>query len=72
VRALEAIVGHIAPGRWEEARQPSEKELKTTEVVAISLDQASAKIRTGPPIESPGDAELDVESGVIPIRLIRG
>jgi len=70
--ALEAIVNHIAPGRWEEARQPSEKELKTTEVVAISLDEASAKIRTGPPVESPGDAELDVESGVIPIRLVRG
>jgi nitroimidazol reductase NimA-like FMN-containing flavoprotein (pyridoxamine 5'-phosphate oxidase superfamily) len=72
VRALEAIVDHIAPGRWQEARQPSEKELKTTEVVAISLDEASAKIRTGPPVESPGDDELDVESGVIPIRLVRG
>ena len=71
-RALEAIVEHIAPGRWHEARQPSEKELKTTEVVAISLDEASAKIRTGPPVESPQDKELDVESGVIPIRLIRG
>jgi uncharacterized protein len=71
-RALEAIVEHIAPGRWQEARQPSEKELKTTEVVAISLDDASAKIRTGPPVESPGDDELDVESGVIPIRLVRG
>jgi uncharacterized protein len=72
VRALEAIVEHIAPGRWTEARQPSEKELKTTEVVAIALDEASAKIRTGPPIESPDDAELDVHSGVIPIRLVRG
>lgn len=72
VRALEAIVEHIAPGRWAAARQPSEKELKTTEVVAIALDEASAKIRTGPPIESPRDAELDVESGVIPIRLVRG
>jgi uncharacterized protein len=72
VRALEAIVEHIAPGRWTEARQPSEKELKTTEVVAIGLDEASAKIRTGPPIESPGDVELPIESGVIPIRLVRG
>jgi hypothetical protein len=41
-------------------------------VVAISLDEASAKIRTGPPVESPGDDELDIESGVIPIRLVRG
>ena len=70
--ALEAIVEHIAPGRWTEARQPSEKELRTTEVVAISLDEASAKVRSGPPIESPQDEELDVRSGVIPIRLVRG
>lgn len=72
LRALEAIVEHIAPGRWHEARQPSEKELKTTEVVAISLDEASAKVRSGPPKESPQDEELDVPSGVIPIRLVRG
>ena len=72
VAALEAIVEHIAPGRWTEARQPSEKELRTTEGVAISLDEASAKVRSGPPIESPQDEELDVPSGVIPIRLVRG
>jgi uncharacterized protein len=70
--ALEAIVEHIAPGRWTEARRPSEKELKTTEVVAISLDECSAKIRSGPPVESPQDADLDVPSGVIPISLVRG
>ena len=72
LRALEAIVNHIAPGRWEEARQPSEKELKTTEVVALPLDECSAKVRSGPPKESPQDEELDVPSGVIPIRLVRG
>ena len=72
VAALEAIVEHIAPGRWTEARQPSAKELKATEVVAISLDECSAKIRSGPPIESPQDADLDVPTGVVPIRLVRG
>jgi nitroimidazol reductase NimA-like FMN-containing flavoprotein (pyridoxamine 5'-phosphate oxidase superfamily) len=72
VAALEAIVEHIAPGRWSEARRPNEKELRSTEVVAISLDEASAKIRSGPPKESPADEELDVPSGVIPIRLVRG
>jgi nitroimidazol reductase NimA-like FMN-containing flavoprotein (pyridoxamine 5'-phosphate oxidase superfamily) len=72
VAALEAIVEHIAPGRWTEARQPNEKELKTTEVVAIPLDECSAKIRSGPPVESPQDADLDVPSGVVPIRLVRG
>jgi nitroimidazol reductase NimA-like FMN-containing flavoprotein (pyridoxamine 5'-phosphate oxidase superfamily) len=70
--ALESIVEHIAPGRWTEARQPSEKELKTTEVVAISLDDCSAKIRSGPPKESPQDEDLDVPTGVIPISLVRG
>jgi nitroimidazol reductase NimA-like FMN-containing flavoprotein (pyridoxamine 5'-phosphate oxidase superfamily) len=70
--ALEAIVEHIAPGRWHEARQPSEKELRTTEVVAIALDECSAKIRSGPPIDSPQDRELDVPTGVIPIRQVRG
>src|SRR5436305_1152425 len=72
IAALEAIVEHIAPGRWQEARQPSDKELKTTEVVAIALDQCSAKVRTGPPVESPQDKDLDVPSGVIPIKLVRG
>jgi nitroimidazol reductase NimA-like FMN-containing flavoprotein (pyridoxamine 5'-phosphate oxidase superfamily) len=70
--ALEAIVEHIAPGRWAKARQPSEKELRTTEVVAISLDDCSAKIRSGPPVDSPQDADLDVPTGVVPIRLVRG
>lgn len=72
LQALQAIVEHIAPGRWEEARQPSEKELRTTEVVAIPLDACSAKVRSGPPKESPGDEQLDVDSGVIPIRMVRG
>jgi len=72
VAALEAIVEHIAPGRWHEARRPSEKELKTTEVVAIELTESSAKIRTGSPVESPQDRDLDVPSGVIPIELVRG
>jgi nitroimidazol reductase NimA-like FMN-containing flavoprotein (pyridoxamine 5'-phosphate oxidase superfamily) len=72
IAALEAIVEHIAPGRWAKARQPSEKELRTTEVVAISLDDCSAKIRSGPPVDSPQDADLDVPTGVVPIRLVRG
>jgi len=70
--ALHAIVDHIAPGRWEEARQPSDKELKTTEVVALSLEECSAKIRSGPPVDSPQDRDLDVPIGVIPLELVRG
>lgn len=70
--ALEAIVEHIAPGRWNEARQPSQKELKTTEVVALPLDECSAKVRSGPPVDSAQDKDLDVPTGVIPIRTVRG
>jgi len=69
--ALEAIVNHIAPGRWEVARQPTEKELRTTQVVALALDECSAKIRTGPPTEAPGDEDLDVPSGVVQLRWMR-
>lgn len=70
--ALEAIVNHIEPGRWDVARQPSEKELRTTMVVALSLEECSAKIRTGPPTDAPGDEDLAVPSGVVPLRLMRG
>jgi nitroimidazol reductase NimA-like FMN-containing flavoprotein (pyridoxamine 5'-phosphate oxidase superfamily) len=48
-RALEATVEHVAKGRWRDARQPNEKELAVTSVIAIALDEASAKIRTGRP-----------------------
>ncbi|MDE3190151.1 MAG: pyridoxamine 5'-phosphate oxidase family protein [Acidobacteriota bacterium] len=69
--ALEAIVNHVEPGRWEVARQPNDKELRTTEVIALPLDECSAKIRTGPPTESPHDDDLDVPSGVVQLRWIR-
>lgn len=69
--ALEAIVNHIEPGRWEVARRPTEKELRTTQVVALALDECSAKIRTGPPTEAPGDEDLDVPSGVVQLRWMR-
>jgi hypothetical protein len=71
VAALEAIVNHIAPGRWDVARKPTEKELRATQVVALSLEECSAKVRTGPPTESPGDDDLDVPSGVVQLRLVR-
>jgi uncharacterized protein len=65
--ALEAIVEHIVPGRWAEARRPSENELKATAVLALPLEEASAKIRTGPPIDDEEDYALPVWAGVIPI-----
>jgi len=65
--ALEAIVEHIVPGRWAEARRPSENELKATAVLALAIDEASAKVRTGPPIDDEEDYALPVWAGVIPI-----
>ena len=70
--ALEAIVEHILPGRWEDARQPSEKELAGTSVLALPLDEASAKVRSGPPKDFEADLELPVWAGVIPFELAAG
>jgi uncharacterized protein len=67
--ALEAIVEHVTPGRAAEARGPSDQELQATEVVAIPLSEASAKIRTGPPVDAPEDYALPVWAGELPLRL---
>ena len=66
--ALEAITEHIMPGRWADARQPSEKELIATSVVAVDIESASAKVRTGPPGDNEEDYALPVWAGVLPMR----
>jgi nitroimidazol reductase NimA-like FMN-containing flavoprotein (pyridoxamine 5'-phosphate oxidase superfamily) len=68
-RALEAIVEHIVPGRGADARPPNDKELLATNVLALPIEEASAKIRTGPPLDDPGDMGLGVWAGVVPLRL---
>jgi uncharacterized protein len=65
--ALEAIVEHIVPGRWAEARLPTENELKATAVLAMPIDEASAKIRSGPPQDDEEDYALSIWAGVIPL-----
>jgi nitroimidazol reductase NimA-like FMN-containing flavoprotein (pyridoxamine 5'-phosphate oxidase superfamily) len=67
--ALHAFTEHIAPGRWEEARQPTDQELKATWILSLPLDEASAKVRTGPPEDEPEDMDLPVWAGVVPIHL---
>jgi nitroimidazol reductase NimA-like FMN-containing flavoprotein (pyridoxamine 5'-phosphate oxidase superfamily)/predicted enzyme related to lactoylglutathione lyase len=67
--ALRAFTEHVAPGRWDEARQPTESELVQTSILALPLDEASAKIREGPVSDDPEDADLDVWAGVVPIHL---
>jgi uncharacterized protein len=69
VDALRALTEQLAPGRWDEARQPTAQELKATWILALPLDEASAKIRTGGPEEEPEDVDLPVWSGVVPVHL---
>jgi uncharacterized protein len=70
--ALAAFAERVAPGRWADARPPTPSELKATSILALPLDEASAKVRTGPPVDGDADHELDVWAGVVPIRLVRG
>jgi uncharacterized protein len=67
--ALRALTEQLAPGRWDEARQPTAKELKATWILALPLDEASAKVRTGPEEDEPEDLELPVWAGVVPVHL---
>ena len=68
MEAFEAFTEKLLPGRWAEVRQPSAKELKATTILAMEVDEASAKIRTGPPDDDDSaDAERDTWAGVVPI-----
>jgi nitroimidazol reductase NimA-like FMN-containing flavoprotein (pyridoxamine 5'-phosphate oxidase superfamily) len=67
--ALQVFTEHVAPGRWKEVRPPTEKELQATTVLAIPLEEASAKVRTGPPIDDEEDYSLPVWAGVLPLEL---
>jgi uncharacterized protein len=69
LRAMQRVVEHVVPGRWEDARQPNDGEIKGTTILALSLDEASAKIRTGPPTDDEADLGLAVWAGVIPLAL---
>ena len=66
--ALEAVTEHLIPGRWKEARLPNQKELNATSVVAIQIDEASAKVRVGPPLDEEEDYTLPVWAGVLPLQ----
>ncbi len=70
--ALEAIMEHVCAGRWGDARSPTEAELKTTLVLRLPIEQASAKIRTGPPIDFDFDLSSGIWAGVVPFETVRG
>lgn len=67
--ALEAITEHLARGRWIDARRPTQQELDATIVVAVAIDSASAKVRTGPPGDDEDDYALPIWAGVLPFQL---
>ncbi len=67
---LEALVNHIVPGRTADAREPTEKELRSTMLLSLPIVDASAKVRTGWPIDEDEDYQLDIWAGVIPMRTV--
>lgn len=70
--ALEAFTEKVMPGRWPEVRPPSAKELKATKVLSLAIDEGSAKVRTGPPVDDEPDYALDVWAGVVPLTTTAG
>jgi nitroimidazol reductase NimA-like FMN-containing flavoprotein (pyridoxamine 5'-phosphate oxidase superfamily) len=70
--AMRSIVEHVLPGRWDEVRPPSATELRATEIVWLLIDNATAKVRTGPSIDTPKDSRRQVWSGVVPVHQVLG
>jgi uncharacterized protein len=72
LEALRLITNHIVPGRWEEVREPNELEMRQTAVLALPLEEASAKVRVGPPADDEEDYARPVWAGIVPIRTTLG
>lgn len=70
LNALRALSEHMIPGRWDDVREPSERELQLTTVLSLPLTEASAKVRTGPPLDDEEDYDLPIWAGVIPLGLV--
>jgi nitroimidazol reductase NimA-like FMN-containing flavoprotein (pyridoxamine 5'-phosphate oxidase superfamily) len=66
-RAVHALMDHMIPGRWDDVRKPNQKELDATMVVSIPIEDASAKIRTGPPTDDEQDDDFPLWAGLIPM-----
>jgi nitroimidazol reductase NimA-like FMN-containing flavoprotein (pyridoxamine 5'-phosphate oxidase superfamily) len=68
MEALRVFTEHVMKGRWDDVRQPTEQELKATTVLALPLEEVSAKVRTGGPIDDEEDYALSVWAGVLPLE----
>jgi nitroimidazol reductase NimA-like FMN-containing flavoprotein (pyridoxamine 5'-phosphate oxidase superfamily) len=66
---LRALAEHLIPGRWDDIRLPTPDELRRTLVLAVAIEEASAKVRTGPPLDDEEDYALPMWAGVLPLRL---
>ena len=71
-KALKIISDQVIPGRWEEVRLPSDKEMKATKIIKIPITEASAKIRKGPPVDDKADYTLPIWAGVVPLNTTFG
>lgn len=69
LKALELLTEHVAPGRWQEVRPPTERELAATAVVAIVVESAAAKVRNAPPGDEAEDTQLPIWAGVLPLKI---
>ncbi len=72
IEALRCFTEHIVPGRWREVRLPNANELKATTVLSLLLNEASAKVRTGNPVDDAEDYALNVWAGVLPLAMETG
>ena len=70
MEALRVFTEHVMKGRWDDVRQPTEQELKATTVLALPLEEVSAKVRTGGPIDDEADYSLPVWAGVLPLETV--
>ena len=70
--ALRILSEHVIPGRWSDARQPNEKELKATSVLRLPIEEFSCKVRTGPPIDDEEDYSFPTWAGVLPLEVTTG
>ena len=70
--ALRVLSEHILPGRWDDSRQPNERELKQTSVLRVPIEEFSAKVRTGPPIDDEEDYSFPTWAGVLPLEVRAG
>jgi uncharacterized protein len=71
-RALASLTNHVVPGRWDEVRQPDEQEISATTVLALALEEVSAKVRVGAPIDAEADLTWPAWAGVVPLRMTAG